>query len=88
MIPNIKLDIMAYQNHTPAIDAPAYESCLREKRQALGLSQKQLADMAGMTRQAVSAIEANQYSPATSVALQLARALRCPGRGSLQPQTR
>ena len=68
---------MAYQNHTPAIDAPAYESCLREKRQALGLSQKQLADMAGMTRQAVSAIEANQYSPATSVALQLARALRC-----------
>ena len=68
---------MANQNHTPAIDAPAYESFLREKRQALGLSQKQLADMAGMTRQAVSAIEANQYSPATSVALQLAQALRC-----------
>ena len=33
--------------------------------------------MAGITRQAVSAVEANQYSPATSVALQLARALRC-----------
>lgn len=50
---------------------------LREKRQALGLSQKQLADLAGITRQAVSALESDQYSPATSVALQLARALRC-----------
>jgi molybdate-binding protein/DNA-binding XRE family transcriptional regulator len=54
-----------------------YESRLREKRQALGLSQTQLASMAGITRQAVGAIESNQYSPATSVALQLARALRC-----------
>lgn len=50
---------------------------LREKRQALGLSQKQLAEMAGITRQAVCAVESNQYSPATSVALQLARALHC-----------
>jgi putative molybdopterin biosynthesis protein len=53
------------------------ENHLREKRQALALSQKQLADMAGITRQAVSALESNQYSPATSVALQLARALHC-----------
>jgi putative molybdopterin biosynthesis protein len=53
------------------------ENRLREKRQALELSQKQLADLAGITRQAVSALEANQYSPATSVALQLARALHC-----------
>jgi molybdate-binding protein/DNA-binding XRE family transcriptional regulator len=53
------------------------ENRLREKRQALELSQKELADRAGITRQAVSALEANRYSPATSVALQLARALRC-----------
>ena len=53
------------------------ENRLRERRQALALSQKQLADLAGITRQAVSALEANQYSPATSVALQLARALHC-----------
>ena len=56
---------------------PQFENRLRERRQALGLSQKQLADMAGITRQAVGAVEANQYSPATSVALQLAHALRC-----------
>ena len=53
------------------------ENNLREKRQAQALSQKQLADLAGITRQAISALEANQYSPATSVALQLARALHC-----------
>jgi molybdate-binding protein/DNA-binding XRE family transcriptional regulator len=53
------------------------ENHLREKRQTLALSQKQLADLAGITRQAVSALESNQYSPATSVALQLARALHC-----------
>jgi molybdate-binding protein/DNA-binding XRE family transcriptional regulator len=53
------------------------ENHLREKRQALALSQKQLAELAGITRQAISALEANQYSPATSVALQLARALHC-----------
>jgi putative molybdopterin biosynthesis protein len=53
------------------------ENRLREKRQAAGLSQKQLAQLAGITRQAVAAVETNQYSPATSVALQLARALHC-----------
>jgi len=53
------------------------ENRLRERRQLAALSQKQLAEMAGITRQAVCAVEADQYSPATSVALQLARALRC-----------
>ena len=69
------LDIMAPEQESQS--ATEYENTLREKRQALGLSQKQLAELAGITRQAVSAVEANQYSPATSVALQLARALRC-----------
>jgi molybdate-binding protein/DNA-binding XRE family transcriptional regulator len=50
---------------------------VREKRQARRLSQKQLADLAGITRQAICAVEANQYSPSTSVALKLAQALRC-----------
>jgi putative molybdopterin biosynthesis protein len=56
---------------------PEIENRLREKRQLAGLSQKKLADMAGITRQAVCAVEASQYSPATSVVLQLAKALRC-----------
>jgi DNA-binding XRE family transcriptional regulator len=53
------------------------ENRVREKRQASHLSQKQLADLAGITRQAICAVEANQYSPSTSVALKLAQALRC-----------
>ena len=68
---------MATSNSEIRQNSPEIENHLREKRQSAGLSQKQLADLAGITRQAVSAVEANQYSPATSVALQLARALRC-----------
>ena len=77
MIADIMSDIMASANSDKEQNSPEIENHLREKRQSAGLSQKQLADMAGITRQAVSAVEANQYSPATSVALQLARALRC-----------
>lgn len=53
------------------------ENHLREKRRAQSLSQQRLAALAGITRQAISALEANLYSPATSVALRLARALSC-----------
>jgi len=75
MILNIKFDIMA-KSLRPTAETE-FENRLREKRQAAGLSQRQLGDMAGVTRQAVAAVETNQYSPATSVALQFARALQC-----------
>src|SRR5688572_3099502 len=76
MISDSMLGIMA--NSIRAKDSPPeYENRLREKRQAVGFSQKHLANLAGITRQAVCAVEASQYSPATSVALHLARALRC-----------
>jgi putative molybdopterin biosynthesis protein len=77
MIADNKSGIMATGNPDNKQNSPEIENHLREKRQSVGLSQKQLANMADITRQAVSAVEANQYSPATSVALQLARALRC-----------
>ncbi len=75
MIPDTVSLIMAPQDQ--AKTAPEIENYLRERRQAAGLSQDQLAKAARITRQAVGAIEAGQYSPATSVALQLAQALRC-----------
>jgi putative molybdopterin biosynthesis protein len=75
MISDFMFGIMASKQKQQ--NQPEYENRLREKRQSLGLSQKQLADSAGITRQAVCAVEAKQYSPATSVALRLARALRC-----------
>src|SRR6185295_11450441 len=53
------------------------ENRLRGIRTAKGLSQAALANMAGITRQAVCAIEANQYLPTTAVALRLGGALDC-----------
>ncbi|WP_447972663.1 substrate-binding domain-containing protein [Nitrospira sp. Kam-Ns4a] len=54
-----------------------FENRLRALRTAKGLSQGALADLAGVTRQAIYAIEANQYLPTTAVALRLAAALDC-----------
>ena len=48
---------------------------LRLARQARGLSQQQLAGVAGVTRQAVSAVESGHSDPSLRVALALARAL-------------
>jgi molybdate-binding protein/DNA-binding XRE family transcriptional regulator len=53
------------------------ENRLRSLRTAKGLSQGILASISGITRQAVCAIEANQYLPTTAVALRLAGALDC-----------
>ena len=76
MIVDIMSDIMALLVQIKNKSSPELENRLRERRQSAGLSQKQLAEMAGITRQAVSP-GGDQYSPATSVALQLARVLRC-----------
>ncbi|HVT70350.1 MAG TPA: substrate-binding domain-containing protein [Trebonia sp.] len=48
---------------------------LRLARQARGFSQQQLASMAGVSRQAVSAVEAGHSDPSLRVALALAQAL-------------
>ena len=48
---------------------------LRIARQARGFSQQQLAGMAGVSRQAVSAVEAGHSDPSLRVALALAQAL-------------
>jgi len=48
---------------------------LRLARQARGLSQQQLAGVAGVTRQAVSAVESGHSDPSLRVALALTRAL-------------
>jgi putative molybdopterin biosynthesis protein len=50
-------------------------AALRLARQARGLSQQQLAGMAGISRQAVSAVESGVSDPSLRVALALAHAL-------------
>ena len=42
-----------------------------------GMTQQQLADLVGVTRQTINAIEANKYSPSLEVAFLIARALNC-----------
>ena len=48
---------------------------VRETRLSRGLSQRQLAERAGITRQAVNAVELSRYTPNAAVALRLARAM-------------
>jgi molybdate-binding protein/transcriptional regulator with XRE-family HTH domain len=55
--------------------SPSDGARLRLARQARGLSQQQLAGVAGVTRQAVSAVESGHSDPSLRVALGLARAL-------------
>src|SRR5437764_5078117 len=55
--------------------SPSDGTKVRLARQARGLSQQQLAGVAGVTRQAVSAVESGHSDPSLRVALGLARAL-------------
>lgn len=48
---------------------------LRELRQDAGLTQQELADAAGITRQTVIAIEGGKYSPSLEVAFLIAEAI-------------
>ena len=48
---------------------------LREVRTAQGLSQSQLADMAGVSRNTIGSIETGQFSPTAKLALLLCIAL-------------
>ena len=46
---------------------------IRDLRQSAGLSQQQLADRVGVTRQTINAIEQEKYSPTLELAFRLAR---------------
>jgi putative transcriptional regulator len=50
---------------------------LRERRQAVGWTQEQLAERVGVSRQTIISIETGRYMPSLPLALRLARAFRC-----------
>jgi putative transcriptional regulator len=54
------------------------ENRLRVARAERGISQEQLADLAGVTRQTISSIETGQYVPSALLAFVLARRLDKP----------
>ena len=48
------------------------------REQAGGMTQQELADAVGITRQTVNAIEANKYSPSLEVAFEISRVFEVP----------
>ena len=61
----------------PPPSTERYESRLKSFRAARGLSQSELAEKVGLTRQAIYMIEAGRYLPNATTALRLSRALGC-----------
>jgi putative transcriptional regulator len=52
-------------------------NCVREHREARGLTQGQLASAARVSRQSVNSIERGKYTPSLPLALRLARIFEC-----------
>ncbi|MDF5729280.1 MAG: substrate-binding domain-containing protein [Rhizonema sp. PD38] len=50
---------------------------LKSIRTRLGMSQQDLAKLAGVTRQTISGVESGQYAPSVTITLHLAKALGC-----------
>ena len=67
----------AIQSSTTRPHVESVTNRLADIRRKQGLSQTELARQAGITRQAVYAIESNQYLPSTHIALRLAGLLNC-----------
>ena len=64
------------------------ENRIRERRKELGLSQKELAQKCGVSRQTVNAIENNKYDPTLSLAFHLARELQLTVDELFLPETK
>ena len=66
----------AKKREVPHFQEPIRNS-VREMRKAKGMTQSELANRVGLTRQAMYSIEVNQYLPSTAITLRLARILGC-----------
>lgn len=53
-------------------------NCIKELRRARGLRQEDLAQLLGVSRQTVVAMENNKYDPTLSLAMKVARLLGQP----------
>jgi putative transcriptional regulator len=51
---------------------------VKELRDDRGLTQQQLADAVGVSRQSINSIERNRYVPSLMLALTFARVFDCP----------
>ena len=60
----------------PAGNSPALRNRVRETREELGLTQEELGQAVGLSRQSIIAIEKGRFTPSIHTALSLAAALR------------
>ncbi len=51
------------------------ENCIAECRKRMGLTQQQLADAVGVTRQTILALEQGRYNPSLLLAFRVTRAV-------------
>lgn len=59
----------------PRKKEPQLSNCVRELRAAnSGMTQQDLADLVGVTRQTIIALEGGAYTPSLALALRVARA--------------
>lgn len=56
---------------------PAIINRVKELRAALGWTQEQLAQAAGVSRQSINSIERNRYVPSLELALMFAHIFKC-----------
>ncbi|SNZ11918.1 transcriptional regulator, XRE family [Natronoarchaeum philippinense] len=59
---------------------------LSSRREAEGLSQGDLAEAVGVTRQTINAIERNRYDPSLELAFKLAAHFECPIEAIFDPE--
>lgn len=53
------------------------QNVLTQRRKELGLSQEELADRTGVSRQTINALERGRYEPRLALAFRLANELSC-----------
>jgi len=51
---------------------------LRERRHGLGLTQAELAEQVGVSRQTINAVENGKYNPSLELALRISRLVDAP----------
>ena len=59
---------------------------LPQRRDAMNLSQGELAEAVGVSRQTINAIERERYNPSLELAFDLASHFRCPIEDIFEPE--
>jgi putative transcriptional regulator len=71
------LESQLYMDEAPETVSQTITNRVKELRIALGWTQEQLAQAAGVSRQSINSIERNRYVPSLELALTFARIFAC-----------